>query len=181
LTYTGAFSATGNITGGNLITDGLVSVSSITKTGSNGVGNIGSVTSTFDTVFAKATSAQYADLAEKYLSDNFYSPGTVVVFGGTKEITQSLVDHDHRIAGVISTDPAFIMNNLSDGLSVALTGRVPCRVQGPVSKGDLVVSSNIPGTAQRLDIWRPGCVIGKSLEDISDDSIKTIEVVVGRV
>jgi hypothetical protein len=63
---------------------------------------------------------------------------------------------------------------------VALTGRVPCLVRGPVTKGDLVVSSTIPGTAQRLVSWQPGCVIGKSLEDIIDNSIKTIEVVIGR-
>ena len=157
-----------------------ISTGQILNSGTSGVGNIGSEAATFNTVFAKATSAQYADLAEKYSADAYYAPGTVVVFGGTKEITQSVHDHDHRIAGVISTNPAFIMNNLSNGLLVALTGRVPCLVQGPVTKGDLVVSSNIPGTAQRLVSWRPGCVIGKSLEDISDNSIKTIEVVIGR-
>jgi hypothetical protein len=148
--------------------------------GSNGTGNIGSSTGTFNTIFAKATSAQYADLAEKYIADGEYPPGTVVVFGGPAEITISTHSHDTRVAGVISTNPAFIMNSESIGLLVAFTGRVPCLVKGPVSKGDILVASELPGTAQKLINWQPGCVIGKSLENIEDNSVKTIEVVVGR-
>jgi hypothetical protein len=149
---------------------------------SDGVGNIGATASAFNTVFAKATSAQYADLAEKYISDSEYAPGTVVIFGGTKEITVSTVEHDSRVAGVISTNPAYIMNSTVDGLPVALTGKVPCRVIGPVNKGDLLVSSSIIGSAERLNIlkYTPGCVIGKSLEEIKGNELKTIEVVVGR-
>jgi hypothetical protein len=176
-------SATGNVSGGNLITAGLASVSSITKTGSNGVGNIGSASSTFNVVFARATSALYADLAEMYASDFDYTPGTVVIFGGAAEITQSTESHDTRVAGVVSTNPAFLMNSTISNqleLPVALTGRVPCRVQGPVRKGDLVVSGTEPGTAQRLVSWQPGCVIGKCLETIEDTAVRTIEVVVGR-
>ena len=106
----------------------------------------------------------------------------VVVFGGDAEITATTIDHDPRVAGVISTDPAYLMNAATTGQPVALTGRVPCHVQGPVDKGDLLVTSNIPGVAQRLvaDKFRPGCVIGKSLERIDHDEIKLIEVVVGR-
>jgi len=149
--------------------------------GSSGTGNIGTVGGTFNTVFAKATSAQYADLAEKYTADAEYAPGTVVVFGGDNEVTISTHSCDTRVAGVISTNPAFIMNSQLSGLLVAFTGRVPCQVKGPVSKGDVLVTSNIPGTAERLNSdWQPGCVIGKSLENIIDDSIKIIEVVVGR-
>jgi len=173
----------GNITGGNIITTGIVSLSSITKTGFNGVGNIGSSTNTFNAVFARATSALYADLAEMYKSDIEYAPGTVVIFGGDQEITQSTQSHDTRVAGVISTNPAFLMNSSINNhleLPVALTGRVPCRVQGPVSKGDVLASGSLPGTAQKLSNWQPGCVIGKSLEDIVDESVQTIEVVVGR-
>jgi hypothetical protein len=129
-----------------------------------------------------ATSARYADLAEKYTSDLVYVAGTVVVFGGTAEITISTVSHDTRIAGVISTNPAYLMNSTSAGLPVALTGRIPCQVQGPVNKGTVLVSSSIPGVAMALDNSRyvPGCVIGKALEAIATDEIKTIEVVVGR-
>jgi hypothetical protein len=176
---------TGNVTGGNLITAGLVSLSSITKTGSNGVGNIGSSTSTFNTIFAKATSAQYADLAEMYVSDSDYPPGTVVEFGGEYEITISSSSHSTAVAGIISTNPSYLMNSAQVGehvLPVALTGRVPCQVQGPVRKGDVLVASLIPGVAQRIGMnWQPGCILGKSMEAINSTDIKTIEVAVGRL
>lgn len=131
-----------------------------------------------------STTAQYADLAERYLADGEYTPGTVVSFGGSYEITQSTESHDTRVAGVISTQPAYLMNEAEpDGLPVALTGRVPCKVKGPIAKGDLVVSSDEPGVAQKLDDaqYKPGCVIGKALNDIEDNEIHNIEVVVGRV
>lgn len=130
-----------------------------------------------------ATNARYADLAENYSSDKKYVPGTVVVFGGNEEITISTFSHDTAVAGVISTNPAHLMNSELDGLPVALQGRVPCRVQGPINKGELVVTSGIAGVAQRLDRaqYLPGCVIGKALEYITEDRIVTIEVVVGRI
>lgn len=149
---------------------------------SAGVGNIGAVGAGFNTVFAKATAAQYADLAEKYTSDANYPAGTVVIFGGEKEITISTVDHDFRVAGVVSTNPAHIMNSIIDGLPIALTGKVPCQVLGPVNKGDVLVTSKISGAAEKLNIqkYTPGCVLGKSLEEIDSNELKVIEVVVGR-
>jgi hypothetical protein len=180
-----ALTVTGNVTGGNLVTAGLVSLSSITKTGSNGVGNIGSSTSTFNTIFAKATSAQYADLAEMYVSDADYPPGTVVEFGGEYEITISSSSHSTAVAGIVSTNPSYLMNSTQAGehvLPIALTGRVPCRVQGPVRKGDVLVASSTPGVAQRIGMnWQPGCVVGKSMEAIDTAEIQTIEVAVGRL
>jgi hypothetical protein len=180
ISITGQTITTGNVTGGNLITAGLVSLSSITKTGSNGVGNIGSTTNTFDTVFARATSALYADLAEKYVADDIYSPGTVVVFGGSNEVTISTVFCDHRVAGVVSSNPAYIMNAGLEGenvVTVALTGRVPCRVRGPVAKGDLMVSSD-NGYATACNRPELGTIIGKSLENF--EAIEgVIEIVVG--
>jgi hypothetical protein len=180
-----ALSVTGNITGGNLITAGLVSLSSITKTGTNGVGNIGAAGSTFNTIFAKATSAQYADLAEMYVSDADYPPGTVVEFGGDNEITISSSSHSTAVAGIVSTNPSYLMNSTQQGehvLPIALTGRVPCRVQGPVRKGDVLVASSTPGVAQRIGMnWQPGCVLGKSMEIIESNKIQTIEVAVGRL
>jgi len=128
-----------------------------------------------------ASSAKYADLAEVYASDQNYEPGTVVVFGGTAEITVTSESHDTRVAGVISTNPAYLMNSDAIGLPVAFTGRVPCRVQGPVIKGDVLVTSAIPGVAQRLGFnYQPGCVLGKALGEVSANEIATIEVVVGR-
>ena len=158
----------------------------ITNAGSSGVGNIGASGATFNTVFAKATTAQYADLAERYLSDDNYEPGTVVVFGGESEITATIKSHDTRIAGVISTNPAYLMNDAGQEgiwLPVALQGRVLCKVKGPVSKGDLVVSSDIAGAAERMNkaLYEPGTVIGKSLSTINTNEIQSIEVVVGRL
>jgi len=130
----------------------------------------------------KATTAQYADLAENYTPDSEYAPGTVVVFGGSAEITVTTTSHDTAVAGVISTDPAYLMNAVAKGLPVALTGRVPCRVQGPVIKGQVLVTSSTPGVAQAIDNSKflPGCVVGKALEAINTNTTETIEVVVGR-
>lgn len=114
-----------------------------------------------------ATSAQYADLAEKYISDADYDEGTVVVFGGEYEITISKIFSDTRVAGVISTKPAYLMNVDSQGLPVALRGKVPVKVTGPVSKGDLLVSSAIPGYAYSVgnDKSHSVAIFAKSLED----------------
>jgi hypothetical protein len=159
-----------------------ITTPSIVKSGTTGVGNIGQSNNSFNTVFAKATSAQYADLAEIYTSDKKYIPGTVVVFGGDKEVTVSTISHDPSVAGVVSTNPAYLMNDTVDGAAVALQGRVPCRVLGPVNKGDRVVSSDVRGVAERLDMtkYQPGCIIGKSLDYVPSGEIATIEVVVGR-
>lgn len=180
-------SVTANVTGGNLITGGTLSVTgNIVSTGSNGVANIGSATTYFNTVHAKATSAQYADVAEVYVADQQYQPGTVLDFGGSNEVTISQASHSVKVAGVVSTNPAYIMNSLQAGANViqlALLGRVPCRVVGPIRKGDRLVSSAIPGVAQSMDVdyYEPGCVIGKALENYDSNGIGTIEVVVGRV
>ena len=159
------------------------SPTAIANGGTNGLGNIGAVGATFNTIFGKATTAQYADLAEIYTSDKNYVPGTVLIFGGDKEVTISTVSHDPRVAGVVSTNPAYLMNSTETGVEVALTGRVPCQVLGPVEKGDRLVSSQWPGIAQRLNssLYEPGCIIGKALESIDEARVHTIEVVVGRV
>ena len=136
------------------------------------------------TITGTVTAAQYADLAEKYTADTQYSPGTVMVFGGEQEITQSTSTHDAKIAGIVSTDPAFIMNNdLENGVLLGLTGRVPCKVKGPIAKGDMVTSSNTPGVACRLNTaqYTLGCVLGKALEDYDSNTEGVIEVVVGRL
>jgi hypothetical protein len=172
---------TGNITGGNLsVSTGTVSVGNIVNTNSNGVGNIGSESTYFNTVFAKATSAQYADLAERYVADRDYEPGTVVVFGGDREVTTSQIKGDPRVAGVVSTNPSFIMNSGLEGehvVTVALVGRVSTRVNGPISKGDLIVS-DINGRACACSHPGFGTVIGKSLEDFDGDT-GIVEVVIG--
>ena len=144
--------------------------------------NLGSSTQWWNLVYGKSVQAQYADLAENYVTDKIYVPGTVVVFGGDAEITATTIDHDPRVAGVISTDPAYLMNAATTGQPVALTGRVPCMVLGPVDKGDRLVTSKMSGVAQRLVDGRytPGCIFAKSLEKIERSEVKLIEVAVGR-
>jgi hypothetical protein len=183
LSITGNGTISGAFTAGALSVNSQNAATAIVNGGSAGVGNIGSSVIPFNTVYAKATTAQYADLAEIYVGDAEYAPGTVVIFGGDHEVTISTNSHDSRVAGVVSTNPAYLMNSATEGIAVALQGRVLCQVQGPISKGDLVVTSSISGVAQRLtaDQYVPGCVIGKSLEIIENNEIATIEVVIGRV
>jgi hypothetical protein len=154
------------------------------KSGTNGVGNIGAAGSTFNTVFAKATSAQYADVAERYQADADYPPGTVLIIGGAQEVTASTHSHDTAVAGVISENPSYLMNSALDtvnSVAVALLGRVPCQVVGPIDRGDLLTTSAVPGTACRLDPakYLPGCVIGKALQNYHSEQPGTIEIAVG--
>jgi hypothetical protein len=171
---------------GNILTAGNVSCGNIVNTNANGVGNIGSSTTYFNTVFAKATSAQYADLAEMYVADASYSPGTVLDFGGDKEVTATTTSHSTRVAGIVSTNPSYLMNSTlscTNSVKVALVGRVPCQVVGTIAKGDRLVSSSTPGVATRLDItqYQPGCIVGKALEAYDSETVGTIEVAVGRL
>ena len=132
-----------------------------------------------------ATSADYADLAERYSADAEYEAGTVVRLGGTHEITQTLQESDRDVFGIVSTSPGFEMNAGagSDATHpfVALAGRVPCKVIGKVVKGERLVSSATPGHAMAI---KPGpgeyyTVIGRALESKDSDEAGTIEVVVG--
>ena len=179
----GLITATGNITGGNLtVGTGTVTAGNIVNANGNAVGNIGSSSNYFNQVFAQATTALYADLAEVYAADADYLPGTVVVFGGAQEVTISTVDSSRRVAGVISDKPSYLMNS---GLEaehravVALTGRVPTQVIGPVTKGDMMVSTS-NGRARAEADPMSGAIIGKALEDF-DGAEGTIEIVVGRL
>ena len=149
-------------------------------TTTNGSQDIGSVTNPFGAIYGVASSAQYADLAENYAADAEYAPGTVVSFGGDAEVTSS-TDADARVAGVVSTNPAYTMNSdlVADHVvTVAFTGRVPCKVTGTVRKGDLMVSAG-NGLARAEANPAPGTIIGKALAN-HDGAEGTIEVVVGR-
>jgi len=150
----------------------------------NGTGNIGSASSYFNTAHVKATSAQYADVAERYLADANYPVGTVLVIGGDNEVTQSNTAGQTSIAGTVSENPGVLMNRGLEGehvVAVALLGRVPCRVTGVINKGDLLMSSDFPGVACKLENYTPGCVIGKALESYSNNTEGTIEIMVGRL
>jgi hypothetical protein len=131
-----------------------------------------------------ASQANFADLAEKYVGDAAYAPGTVVVFGGDEEVTTTNTKGDRKIAGVVSTDPAYLMNNQLEGdtvLPLALTGRVPCNVIGRVEKGDMLVTSAIPGYAIVDNDPKLGTVIGKAVGTKDNDERGVVEVVVGRM
>jgi len=176
-------SSNGNITLSPNGTGVIVVNKDIVNGQANAVGNIGSSSVYFNRLFAQATTALYADLAENYVGDADYASGTVLDFGGTQEVTISTVDSSKRVAGVVSTNPAHLMNAGVVGkhvVTVALIGRVPVRVTGTVRKGDLMVSAG-DGTARAVTIASPkvGTIIGKSLEDFDGDK-GTIEIVIGK-
>ena len=150
--------------------------------------DLGSSTKKWNNVYGavftgKSVTAQYADLAEKYVADDKYEPGTVLVFGGGAEVTTTDKHGDRRVAGVVSTNPAYVMNGDIYGVTVvaiALQGKVPCKVIGKVEKGDLLVTSDAMGIAVVDNDPKVGTVIGKALENKDTNSVKSIMVVVGR-
>jgi len=146
--------------------------------------DIGSASFAYNVIYGTATSARYADLAENYVADAEYEPGTVLVFGGEHEVTIGSTKGDTRVAGVVSTNPAHLMNSAQEGdyvVALALQGRVPTKVLGKVQKGDLLVTSPIPGYACVDNSARSGTVIGKALENKTTDERGVIEAVIGKV
>jgi hypothetical protein len=178
---------TGNVTSSGANTMGtLVLADKLTtqeiEPDANTTYDIGTTSKKYNTVHAKATSAQYADLAEIYESDSTYDVGTVMIFGGDKEVTQSTISNDTRVAGVISEDPAYLMNSDSDGQAVALVGKVKCKVHGVVTKGDLLTTcGSHPGCAQKAITPELGSVVGKAMEDKTDAGQSAILISVGRL
>ena len=136
-------------------------------------------------VHATSTSAQYADVAERFAADAPMAEGAVVMLGGAKEITEVTSDLSDQVFGVISTQPAYAMNALAGNSEshpyVAMTGRTPVRVTGPVAKGQRLVTSSVKGTARAVsntDSNNPFHVIGRALEDKTDAGIGTVNCVV---
>jgi hypothetical protein len=169
LTVSGATSVTGNSA---LTTTNLT-------TGANTTA--GYMTGTWTLTTGSKLNATYADLAEKYVADADYEPGTVLVFGGEQEVTLSTEADSFRVAGVVTTNPAYTMNDACEGehvATIALQGRVPVKVIGPVFKGDLLVSCG-NGHAIANNIARAGTIVGKSLENFNE-ATGIIEVAVGR-
>ena len=160
-----------------------IGVAGVTNLNGNGIGNLGSSSSYFNTVFATATTALYADVAERFEADEILTPGTVVELGGEKEITRSLLDLSDTVFGVISTRPAYTMNGGAGDddthPKVAMTGRVPVQVVGNINKGDRLVSAGNglaraakPGEATAFN------VIGRSLETKYNDGAHMVEAIV---
>jgi len=183
-----AFTVTGianvvTFTTGTAFFLGNVSTIGIEKTGTNAIGNIGSSSNYFNRVFATATTALYADVAERFAADGLLEPGTVVELGGVNEITRSTEDLSENVFGVISTRPAYTMNGGAGEddthPAVAMTGRVPVKCVGLVRKGDRLVSAGRgvaraagPGEATAFN------VIGRSLENKHSEELGTIEAIV---
>jgi len=137
------------------------------------------------TITATATQAQYADLAENYLGDADYEPGTVLILGGSAEVTQSTSKNTPAIAGVVTTNPAHLMNEGLEGdhvVAVALRGRIPCKVKGPVRKGDVLIASDTPGHAEVAPFkgyQTPAvCVIGKAISEHLQITEGVVEILV---
>jgi len=193
--------ATGNVTGGNLNTGGRVvatgnvsaanmgvgtgdvALGSITNNNSTGVGNIGASGATFNTVHALATSAQYADMAERFHADAEYSAGTVVELGGINEVTLCVDDLSDIVFGVVSTKAAYLMNGGAGSNEthppIAMSGRVPVNVMGFIAKGDRLVSAgNGYARAATLDEVTAFNVIGRALESKTDEGFGSVEAIV---
>jgi len=182
--YVAAGATSGNGISGSVGSEGgtftVTSNATSANTASTIVFRDGSGNFSAGTITGTATTAQYADLAEKYTADADIEPGTVVCFGGDAEVTTCNHDMDTKVAGIVSTNPAHLMNaELEGGVAVALTGRVPCKVVGPVSKGDMMVSAG-NGMARAEENPAMGSVIGKALGN-NEDGEGIIEVVVGRL
>jgi hypothetical protein len=120
-----------------------------------------------------------------YTSDADYEPGTVLMIGGSEEVTQTTDAFSSNVFGIVSTNPAYLMNSTTNGVAVALEGRVPCKIIGPVRKGQRLVSSEEPGVAravsdferqEALDWYR---IVGRALANKDSEGVELVEVVVG--
>jgi hypothetical protein len=174
--------------GQDIGTDATPAFAGINKSGTPGVGNIGTPGNRFETVYAEtfsgtSTTAQYADVAERFHSDKKYQPGTVVRLGGSAEIMAEHEDASNEVFGVISTNPAHLMNAAAGTNdthpAVAISGRVPVRVVGAVRKGQRLISAGngLARGAHHKEITALN-IIGRSLEDKISDSEGVVEAIV---
>jgi hypothetical protein len=156
-------------------------------TGSNSTA--GTITGDYTLTSGSTLNATYADLAEKYTADKQYEPGTVVLLGGDAEVQAMGSSANPAVAGIVTTNPAQVYNaGLVAGegqfvVELALIGRVPCKVMGPIMPGDLIVSSEMPGfgCAADRETVKPGTIIGKAISGYNGDTPDGVcEVLVGR-
>ena len=131
-----------------------------------------------------SSQAKYADLGEKYVADADYEPGTVLVIGGEHEVTESDEAGSYKVVGVVSTNPAYLMNSECEGehtVSVALRGRVPCKVIGNVNKGDVLIASDTPGCAMvgaSPHTLSPLQIVGRAIASKLDAGTGVVEIIV---
>jgi hypothetical protein len=181
-TSTGTITGAWSLTASSQIDFSLGTLKSTTlTTGDQNTG--GTITGVWTLDGSSRLQATYADIAEYYEGDQEYEPGTVLIFGGEKEVTTTVIRDDTRSAGVVTTNPAYIMNQEQTGTKVciALAGRVPCKVVGRIKKGDMLTTSATPGYAVKAIEPKLGSIIGKALEDKDYGEAGVIQVAVGRV
>jgi hypothetical protein len=149
-------------------------------------GNTGAISGIFTGTYTlspgSTLNATYADLAEYYTSDKEYEAGTVVMISGVDDMTIAKGYMSTKVAGVVSSNPAYTMNVGCEGtrIAVALQGRVPCKVVGKIMKGDMLIVGEVPGVAVASNDPKVGSVIGKALQNYYSDRIGVIEVMVGK-
>ena len=162
-----------------------ITVPNIIHSGTNGTGNIGELGATFATVYATtfsgvSTTAKYADLAENYTTDQVYEPGTVIVVASAEDggcnLAEGIASYNigQRVLGVVSTNPAFIMNHELDGQAIALRGRVPVKVVGSIRKGQPLIC-NEDGKGMYGDTNNSFAI---ALETNEEHSVKLVECVI---
>lgn len=173
--FTGTVSATnlqGSVTAPSVRTGNLT-------TGGEGIS--GTITGVWTLAGSSRMEATYADLAERYKSDQCYEPGTVLMIGGTHEVTIADETGKYKLAGVVSTDPAYVLNShIDQSVVIALAGRVPCKVVGKIEKGDLLTISHIPGVATSTNENSGPCIIGRALNYYNNEKVGKIEIKVDR-
>jgi fibronectin-binding autotransporter adhesin len=177
--------------GDNLALSGTTTVNNLNPT-LNAAYALGTSSLRFTNVWAQtfngsAVQALYADLAERYHADAKYPIGTVVKLGGSKEITATTTENDTQVIGVVSENPAYLMNDgagdPNEWLPIAMTGRVRVKIVGPVTKGQRIVSSTDPGVAKAVndnEITSLMTVVGRALRSNTDPNIKLVECIIGK-
>lgn len=118
-----------------------------------------------------ASQANYADLAEIYSTAYEYTPGTILQISRQEESEMEMYN-DGFVAGVISTNPGFLLNSGASGQPVALAGRVPVRVIGECKKGDMLYAT-AGGVAGKG--FTDGERVGIALETNNDVNEKLVE------
>jgi len=131
----------------------------------------------------RTVEAEFADIAEIYRADTPLIPGNLVRLGGEKEITKTIKAWDDEVFGVISTAPGFLLNSRmkmqEHAYPVALKGRVPCLIKGPIKAGQRIVPSDINGVGMAADHYDPAAIIGRAISSKDTDGVGLVEAAVG--
>ena len=135
-------------------------------------------------IHATSTSAQYADLAERYATDTPLQVGDVVSLGGTEEITKCLEEASTSVFGVVSDSPAVLMNaqagNNESHPMIALKGRVFVKIKGTAQAGDRIISAgNGEAKAAPIDKCTAFNVLGRVIKAKYNEETTLTECIIG--